>query len=278
MENTETDSLQLVYDEECPLCNWYTGKFIDFHFLDENGRIPWTKAADNVSLTFNRELSRNKIALLKNGVAVRYGLDSLLEVLSVKHPWIAKIGFWRPIHFLLLGMYDFVSYNRKVVAPTSCEGSCHCIPDDRLSWRIAYIVFAGLVVNLATGMYFTKELAPYFIGHPIWTDAGLFAAQFGFQFLIFRSVSKGKFAGYAGNLATVSLIGAFLLLFFHTGLTMFRAVGIHTELLAPFCYGMVYLHMFLEHKKRVKLLGLSQWLGVSWMVFRIFIYPLAFRL
>jgi hypothetical protein len=76
----------------------------------------------------------------------------------------------------------------------------------------------------------------------------------------------------------IKLFGALLLGALGIGLLFIQKLGINISLLAPVSYGIVYMFMFLEHLKRVKLYQISAWLCVSWFVFRLAIYPLVFKL
>jgi len=267
----------LIYDKDCPFCNWYTGAFIRSGFLSENGRLPYTTAIEDPSLSFDRELSRNKIALVDRQTGrVLYGVDSLLSVLGNRFQWIRKAGALPGIHFFLRGFYSFVSYNRKVIAPSDCVANCGCAPSSSIPWRLTFIVFCGLVVNIATGLYFSQQLERWFIGNAVYTDLILFSSQFLFQYLVFRLLKQPNFSDYAGNLAFVSLLGGLLLVFFHFGLNVLSAAGMNVELLQPLCYGIVYMFMLHEHARRLKLLHLTKWLTVSWIIFRLLIYPFAF--
>jgi hypothetical protein len=272
-------TLTLIYDKDCPLCSWYTGAFVRYGFLPAGGRIAWAEAIENDNLSFDRELSRNKIALIdRAGGTTIYGLDSLLAVIGGKYPLVEKFAKLPVIHFILRGLYSFVSYNRKMVAPSDSNVDCSCTPSASIGWRLAFITFCGLTVNLATGLYFTQQLGAYFTGHPVYTDLVLFTAQFGFQLAAFKLLKQQSFADYAGNLAFVSFLGALLLLFFHLGLNVLAAFGLNVEMLQPLCYGIVYLFMLYEHSRRLRLLHLSKWLGVSWILYRFIIYPFAFTI
>jgi len=267
----------LIYDQDCPFCNWYTGAFVRKGFLLPEGRLPYKDALNDESLVFDEAVSRNKIALVNRKTGeVLYGIDSLLAVFANRFPLIQQIGTMKPVNYVLRVLYSFVSYNRKMIAPSDCNGSCNCTPTPSLPWRIAFIVFCALIVNLATGLYFSQQLAPYFTGDARYTDLILFSSQFLFQYIAFRLLKQRNFSDYAGNLAFVSLLGALLLLFFHFGLNILSAAGMHIELLQPLCYGIVYMFMLREHARRLQLLHLTKWLTVSWIVFRFLIYPFAF--
>lgn len=268
----------LIYDKNCPFCTWYTGAFVRAGFLDKDGRIPYNEAADNAALHFDRNLSRNKIALADPQTGtVHYGIDSLLIVLGKKLPLIRKIGQFPPVHFLLSQLYSFISYNRKAIAPSDCNDACGCAPDRSIPWRAAFIVACALIVNLATGLYFTQQLHPWFTGIAN-GDLIFFAVQLPFQWIFFRALGQRDFYSYAGNLAFVSCLGALLLLGFHFGLNALQAFGIDITLLQPLSFGVVLTFMFYEHTRRLKLLHLSPVLTLTWILFRICIYPFAFNL
>lgn len=269
----------LIYDKDCPFCKWYTGMFVRTGLLAESGRKPYNEAIDDSSLLFDPLISRNKIALVdRRSGEVYYGIDSLLAVLGNRFRWIEVIGKFPPVHFALALLYSFVSYNRKVIAPSRCNGACDCTPDRSYFWRIAFIIACGFLVNTATGLYFSIHLSQYFIGDPFYTDIIFFASQIAFQYMVFKLLKQRNFYDYAGQVSFVSALGALLLLFFHFGLNILHSMGIQTEMLAPFCYGMVYLFMLYEHTRRIKLLELSGWLSISWILFRFCIYPFAFQL
>lgn len=274
-----TNQQMLIYDKDCPFCRWYTGVFVRTGLLSEGGRIPFNEAIESQELKFDLQLSRNKIALVdQTSGEVKYGIDSLLAVLGNRFKWIEKVGSFPPIHFLLSLLYSFISYNRKVIAPSKCNGTCDCTPDRNYFWRIAFIVVCGFLVNNATGLYFSIHLEKFFIGSPFYTDLIFFASQIVFQFAAFRLLKQRNFYDYAGQVSFVSALGALLLVFFHFGLNVLAHWGMNTEMLAPFCYGMVYLFMLLEHARRLKILEMSGWLSVTWVLFRFCIYPFAFEI
>jgi hypothetical protein len=268
----------LIYDQHCPFCNWYTGLFIRTGFLPETGRIPYGSVADNVDWHFNRELARNKIALVDRETStVHYGIDSLLIVLGNRLPLVRKIGMLKPAHFLLERLYGFISYNRKVIAPSDCNVACACVPQRSVFRRISFIVLCALLVNLVTGLYFTLQLGDFYAAG-INTDLIFFGLQLLFQWVFFRLLKQRNFYDYAGNVSFVSALGALLLLGFHWLLNALQAFGISTDLLQPLCFGVVHAFMFYEHNRRLKLLHITPLLSLTWILFRISIYPFAFNL
>lgn len=269
---------RLIYDKDCPFCSWYTGLFIRTGFLNENGRIPYNEAITDRQLHFNHTEARNKIALINTETgSVKYGAESLLAVLGTKFPLVQKVGLFPPILFLINQLYSFISFNRKVIAPSDCSGSCDCTPTTSYFWRWMFIAFCALVVNIITALYFNQHLNEYYTGIPN-SDLIFFALQLIVQSAVFILLKQKNLYDYLGQVSFVSCLGALLLLFFHLGLHWLRQFGINIDLLQPFCFGVVVTFMFFEHKRRVRLLQLSQGLSITWILFRIGIAPFAFNL
>ena len=112
----------LIYDQDCPLCVWYTNQFIKFGILQDDERIPYFQAIQNPSLKFDQELAQNKIAFVKaEKNETVYGIDSLLAVLGSRWKWIEIIGNLPGINSFLKLLYLFISSNRKVIAPVNCN-------------------------------------------------------------------------------------------------------------------------------------------------------------
>jgi len=275
----QKNQLYLLYDEGCPLCNWYTKAFVKHDFISNETRLPYSQAVLENKLQFNHELAKNKIALVNaENNETLYGIDSLLYILGTKMPWIQKIGQWEPIHFLLVQIYSFISFNRKAIAPVHvCETNCSCDPSVSYFWRIIYILFATSIIHFSVGYYFFQFLNAHLVENPV-PDFILFGSQFVFQFASFRLLKQRDFYTYAGHLTTVSLIGALLLIGIGLVLTLLQNLGINIGLLAPLGFGVVLTAMFLIHYTRIKKLGFSGYLTLSWIIFRISIYALVFKL
>lgn len=269
----------LIYDAECPLCNAYTTQFIKQGLLDKNGRTAFTQFDFNGNNQIDKTLACNKIALVNTTTnEVIYGIDSLLKVIGFSFPIIAKIGKQPVVYWLLNQLYNFISYNRKMIAPGSNPQNSNCNPDKNLISRLAFILFCGLVVHVTVTWFFQTFLFSYLNTQTQFPDFVLYVSQFPIQALVFYGLKQKNFYDYAGQIAAVSLFGALLLGGLGVGLLLIQKLGINTSLLAPVSYGMVYMFMFLLHWERVKLYQLSAWLCVSWFVFRLAIYPLVFNL
>ncbi len=268
----------LIYDQDCPLCVWYTKQFLNWGILNEKERVPYFEAIQRTDLAFDQELSQNKIAYVTaTGKTTLYGIDSLLAVLGNKWKWIEITGKMPVIYQLLQVLYVFISYNRKVIAPVNCNTSFTCNPSKNWMWRISFIALIALFLNFSVTHYFTTHLQAFYIANKTYGDLLFFLGQFVFQGVVFYLLNERNFYDYAGQIAFVSFLGALLLGIFDIGLLLFQSFGFETELLVGVCYGIVYLFMVYEHTRRLKILGFSKWLTLSWIAYRLLIYPIAFK-
>ena len=77
----------LIYDDNCPLCSWYTSLFVKYGLLNPDGRKPFSSLDDILARQIDLDKSRNEIPLIDTvSGKVFYGIDSLLEVLGEKMP------------------------------------------------------------------------------------------------------------------------------------------------------------------------------------------------
>ncbi|MEL6970938.1 MAG: DCC1-like thiol-disulfide oxidoreductase family protein [Bacteroidota bacterium] len=146
----------ILYDDNCPLCCWYTGAFVKTGLLTQEGRQAFGEInTDQIANQLDLERSKDEIPLLDaQGGATLYGIDSLLYILGQRWPWMVKVARWAPIDWFLRSLYKFISYNRRViVASQTPEGSFDCSPQFNLFYRYLYLIFAGLVGTLGVGRF-----------------------------------------------------------------------------------------------------------------------------
>lgn len=268
----------LIYDQDCPLCIWYTKQFIKFGILKESERISYFQAIQNPKLKFNQELAQNKIAFIKEEKnETVYGIDSLLALLGSRWKWIEIIGKLPIINSMLKLLYLLISFNRKVIAPVNCNDTISCTPTKNWFWRIVFIALIALFLNFTVTHYFTHHLQNYFIGNKNYGDLLYFLFQFVFQGICFYLLKQRNFYDYIGQIAFVSFLGGLLLGFFDLGLLFLQFTGFETNLLVGICYGIVYMFMIYEHARRIKILGFTHWLTITWIAYRLLIYPIAFK-
>jgi predicted DCC family thiol-disulfide oxidoreductase YuxK len=131
----------LVYDDNCPLCTWYSGLFVKYGFLNADGRKPFS-TLDNAFLSkIDFDKSRNEIPLLDTSTnKVLYGIDALLEILDQKIPFIKATGNFVPLKWVLKKIYKLISFNRKVIVAKKCgPGNIDCSPDTNYLYRFIFM-------------------------------------------------------------------------------------------------------------------------------------------
>lgn len=277
MDTMELKTQYLLYDENCPLCNWYTRMFVKYGFIQNQARMSYQQAIQNDELSFDRERAKSEIALVTGGGNTLYGVDSMLKVISYKWKVFSSIGHFFLFNWLLKLLYRFISFNRKVIAPTTCGTECSCTPSFNPFWRIVFISFCGLMTYLLVGNFINHELSTYLKNEHFSLELALFVGQLVFQTIVFKILKGNDLFTYLGHVAFISLLGAIALGSSEMVLNFLKFLNVQTGLLAPFLFGAIVCLMFVEHNRRVKLLGLSSWLTVSLILFRILIYPLVFN-
>lgn len=275
----ETTHYYLLYDEDCSLCRWYTNTFVRFGFLQADARMPFHKGMKDNRFSFDENRARTEIALVSDqDQPVRYGIDSFLFVLGRRWKWVEVVGHFTPIYFLLRILYKLISWNRKVIAPVPCTTDCQCDPPMNRFWRLTFILLCAWLTAVLVGNYFAAYFQENMRWNIAWQEGWLFLLQIGFQFLFFRLFRQGDFWTYAGQIAVVSAIGALILGIVLLGLRTMSNAGFDVQFLEGVSFGMVLGIMLLEHARRVRMLGLTKWLTVTWLIFRLAIYPLVFIL
>ena len=269
----------LLYDKDCPLCVMYARLFARWGFMPPESFVAWSDGIQIKDLIFDYALSQDKIALIHPQTnQVIYGIDSILKILEQKLPWVGVIGRFPVIYFILERLYNFIAINRKIIAAIDCGDHCPCYPSRRYSYRIVFILICSIVVSSLVSLYFRDMLGAYRKPSIIQNEMFFFYGQIAFQFLVFRGLKQKNFYNYAAHLSFVSFLGAILLGIAYVCLSLVHSLGMNIELLSPICFGIVLCFMFFEHKRRVALEHWSAWLSLSWVIYRLIIYPIAFQI
>lgn len=287
------ENYTMVYDADCPLCMAYTGAFIRAKMLDSEGRIPYQQVGGEFVPGMDAERAKNEIALVNRETGeVKYGLDSLLAVIGNRFGWISTIAGAQPLKFFIQKLYNFISYNRKVIIPVGgssvvskqSSGSMRfdCTPTFKFKYRLAYILVVWLLTSVTLVAY-SKLIGGFIPATNFVREFLICGGQVVFQacvvgFLIptHARMDGKKLMDYLGNMMTVSFFGALLLL-----------PALLVGIIFPGIHGTVFLAYFMlvvgvmlyEHARRMKLLELGWWPSVSWVIYRfivlfIVLYPI----
>ncbi len=258
---------KLLIDRHCPMCQIYGKGFIKAGMLDQNSICAYQDVPVETQMKIDFNRAQDEIAMhdTVSGETI-YGLQSILKIVSHNRPILNLMVHSEFIFKPLNVLYKFISYNRKVIAPSApAQGAARlCEPSFNIPFRWAYIVFVALATAFIVNA-FTAHLFPHFgWTHSIRTELIICFGQVAWQGIAATLLLKDNRLTYLGNMSTVSMIGGLLLLPILFGLSFFNAP---IFILLPLFFGVVGL-MFLEHIRRCKLLGISLWMTVSWVTFR----------
>jgi predicted DCC family thiol-disulfide oxidoreductase YuxK len=194
----------IIYDHECPMCAVYTGAFVKFELLDKEGRFKFADLQHlPIASIIDKDRARHEIALIDiEKKEVRYGLESLFYILGTRFPFLHLIFKQKWFQLFMQPLYYFISYNRKVIAPSSTQNSQSCNPDFHLKYRVLYILLMMYVVGVFA---FSFGLFPIYWAY--------WAIQVLFSILYFsKKGDMRKSIAYLGHQITILLIGCLLLI------------------------------------------------------------------
>jgi len=244
----------LIYDDNCPLCTWYSGLFVKYGFLNADGRKPFSTLDDYLLSKIDFDKSRNEIPLLDTSTnKVVYGIDALLEILDQKIPFIKATGNFAPLKWFLKKIYKLISFNRKVIVAKKCgAGSIDCSPDNNYLYRF---VFMAVCLLFNTAMLYPVQneifanLSYYHLSF-----LQLQAAHFALVFInctMALSFTKEKGYEYLGqvNMLALSVILLLTLLLILQNL-------FNSELFITAWLIISALFVFKEYIRRMKYLGI----------------------
>jgi hypothetical protein len=256
----------LLYDEDCPLCQVYTTAFIKAKMLDENGRKSYCQLNENEQKFVDINRASNEIALIDNqNKTVIYGIDSLLKVIGFSFPAIEKIGNIKPVKYFLKKLYSFVSYNRKVIIPSKInkDVKLQCVPDFNYKYRFLFICFASVITTIV--LYNYSLLIPSLPRANFMRELVIAIGQIFFQALFLLKFDRKTILNYTGNLMTISLMGALLLL---PMLALQNVINVSENVILLW-FGIIAFIMFMEHFRRIKILELPVHVCFTWVAYRI---------
>jgi len=263
----------IIYDDECPLCDLYTGGFVKSGMLEEKGRTPFRSIDEGILDIIDRKKACNEIALInKETGRVLYGTESLFAIISHSFPLFKGLFRFAPFVWIVNKLYSFISYNRKVIIPGPLfEAKNSCVPDYNLTYRWAYVV-AGC---LATSIILNAYSALFNTILPISTfsrELAICGGQIVFQGSVISLLRKDRVVHYLGNMTSVSLMGALLLIPILIVNTIVE-LNVYVNLGA---FAVVVGLMFLEHWRRVKILEIHWLASVSWVLYRLIVLGIIF--
>lgn len=261
----------ILFDADCPLCKVYTAGFVKLGILEEQGRQSYQEFPEAACPVLDRQRAVNEIALIDQETGeVSYGIKSLFKVFGSIIPFFKPLFEFGPFVWVMSKVYAFISYNRRVIIPSGFIKN-GVQPDFKLHYRIGYLFFTWLVTAGILSCY-AKLMVGLLPQGAIYREFLICGGQIFFQGLVISLSAPAKRWDYLGNMMTISVTGAFLLL---PGLLVAAWFD-----LTPFYYVGWFMcvagFMFLQHFKRTKLLGIGLTLTLTWVIYRLAVLLMIF--
>ena len=253
----------LIYDDNCPLCTWYTGVFVKCGLLPAEGRRAFSVIEPALFDKIDFAKSRNEIPLLDTPTGkVFYGIDSLLEILDQKIPLIKRICNFKPLKWLLHKLYRFISYNRKVVVARKCSnGAIDCTPDFNYFYRILFMT-VFLIFNTIMLVPFHNILFSGLSYYKI-SMMELQLAHFGLVVIncfLACTFHKQKAIEYLGQVNMLALLVILLLI----PLLLFEKLFVLNDTLVTVYLAFIAMLIFKEYLRRMDYAGVL--VKNSWII------------
>lgn len=256
---------KLLLDADCPMCRMYGKGFEKAGWVDKETYSRYQNFSVSAEMPIDMDKARNEIALLDiQHNEVRYGIDALKYIIINRFPILSPVLAWTPIDFCLRKLYKFISFNRKVIAPSEVkEGVKTCVPDLNVKYRLMYMAFVAILSSIV--LYnFTKPINDVMgwqshLGREFLICIG----QIFWQIMLLSKLLKEKLLDYLGNMMTVSMIGTLLLL-----------PILFVKDIWPLYYLVYFIgvlgFMLWEHIRRSKILKIGYYSTISWILYRVF--------
>lgn len=193
----------IIYDDNCPMCKWYTGAFVEVNLLQSSNRISFSELSAT-SLVDQIEMQRSKHEIplvdLAGGETI-YGVDSLVTLLQPKFPIIGRLMQVQAISLFVRKLYKFISYNRGIMAPSfPSYRKYDCTPDFHLGYRLLLVILLG---GLGSYLIYTFPLVLAVQAYGLAIGAGFLLL--GVPFL------RKLYISYLGHLSVILFLTGILL-------------------------------------------------------------------
>jgi len=256
----------ILYDGACPMCNLYTKAFVDSGMLEKDSRLPYQEMPADMAAKVDCQRARDEIALVDTTTGeVHYGVQSLMLVIGNSFRFFRPV-FRSPFVIAIAScMYKFISFNRRVIVPSRETGSASD-PSFSLPYRLLFLMFTWLITAAILNAYspLMKGIVPQ--GSP-WREYLVCGGQMLWQSAVIRFTDPRKTWDYLGTMMTVSFAGGLLLWI----IKVFSFPFAPNSFFYASCFMLVAACMLAEHIRRTRILGLSSWLSVSWIAYRLFV-------
>lgn len=148
----------ILYDDSCPMCSLYTRAFVKMRILLPEHRVGFASASQRYTSTLDMQRARHEIPLLdlQTGQVV-YGIDALILLVGHRIPILKPILQLKFIRTPLYCLYQYITYNRRVIAGTSAPAAGYdCAPDFNLFYRALHLILAMMFGEVLVSLFLLK--------------------------------------------------------------------------------------------------------------------------
>jgi hypothetical protein len=140
----------IIYDDACPLCEWYTKLFVKYKFIQAHNKKSFSTIDPDLLKIIDVDRACKEIPLIDPSTQkVVYGIDTLLDVLDQKMPFIKTIGNMAPINWFLKKLYKLISFNRKGIIAAVPNGiGFNCTPAYSYNYKKYFIAILFVLTVL----------------------------------------------------------------------------------------------------------------------------------
>ncbi len=254
---------ELLIDEDCYLCKNY-GAYLAKRSEVKVSSYQKASAEENDVVDF--EKAKNQIAIIDHETnTAKYGVDALLIAFKSSYPSAVRFfssGFtYRFAKFA----YDIIALNRKVISPPIKKSAIDCDPSFNIKFRSIYIGITAIFTSIVLFFFCRNMFEALGYNHSFGKELLICLGQIVWQSLVFFKWNTEKKMSYLGNMMTVSLIGAILLV---PGLLI--KLIFSTSWIFDLVYFFIVVNtMLFEHMRRCKLLTIGLLPSISWVMYRV---------
>lgn len=254
---------KLLIDRECPLCRAYGKGFQNLNWIDENTVTYYQSCQNTYADSIDMERAKSEIAFFNpHSGETRYGIDALIDII-----WEGKLApvlKFKPVYWIIKKLYRFVSFNRKVIAPSSSKADeLICTPPIHLGYRMIYLAMSIIITTL-TIHYLYNSLLPHKHPSSILIEFGTIVLPFFAQSCMLQIFGQKGALEYLGHMATVALISSFLLL---PAVLIYKWADLNEAFLL-IAIILVAIISFIEVRDRTKIINQSRFLNYTWLIFQ----------
>lgn len=263
----------LVYDDNCPLCSWYSSLFVRCGLLPSDGRKAFSTLDPSLLRLIDFNKSRNEIPLLDTGSGqVLYGIDALLEILGQRISFIKTVGHVQPVNWCLKKLYRFISYNRKVIVARKCgPGNIDCAPDMSYLYRVFFMLV--FLVNNTLLLFPLHDVVlasiPGFSLSTLQVQAAHFSLVL-INLVLAISFNKSMAIEYLGQVNMLALLAILLLM---PLMLLMRYVDLPAWMIVLYL-GFTAVFIFKEYLRRMEYAGVLP--GNKWIASMNFVCMMGF--